>query len=58
MRSGYLSYFKIYLYLVEVSSIDIAQITTWLMEPGGSMPQSQGLSKNPYPKPNQFNSSD
>ena len=27
------------------------------MEPGGSMPQSQGLSNNPYPEPNQPNSS-
>ena len=23
------------------------------MEPGGSMPHSQGLSNNPYPEPNQ-----
>jgi hypothetical protein len=23
------------------------------MEPGGSMPDSQGLSNNPYPEPNQ-----
>ena len=28
-------------------------ITSWLMEPGGSMPNSQGLSNNPYPEPNQ-----
>ena len=27
------------------------------MEPGGSMPHSQGLSSNPYPDPNQPNSS-
>ena len=26
------------------------------MEPGDSMPHSQGLSKNPYPEPNQLNS--
>ena len=26
------------------------------MEPGGSMPHSQGLSNNPYPEPNQPNS--
>jgi len=25
------------------------------MEPGGSMPHSQGLSNNPYPEPNQAN---
>ena len=25
------------------------------MEPGGSMPHSQGLSNNPYPEPNQPN---
>ena len=25
------------------------------MEPGGSMPHSQGLSNNPYPDPNQPN---
>ena len=29
----------------------------WVMEPGGSMPQSQGLSNNPYPDRNQYNSS-
>ena len=27
------------------------------MEPGGSMTHSQGLSNNPYPEPNQSNSS-
>ena len=27
------------------------------MEPGGSMPHSHGLSNNPYPEPNQPNSS-
>ena len=31
-------------------------ITPWLMEPGGSMPHSQGLSNNFYPEPNQPNS--
>ena len=34
----------------------IAQLTPWLMEPGGSMPHSQGFSNNPYPEPNQPNS--
>ena len=29
---------------------------TWLRERGGSMPNSQGLSNNPYPEPNQSNS--
>ena len=32
-------------------------LATWLMEPGGSMPHSQGLSNNPYPEENQPNSS-
>ena len=27
-------------------------LTPWLMEPGGSMPHSQGLSNNSYPEPN------
>ena len=27
-------------------------LTPWLMEPGGSMPNSQGLSNNPYPEIN------
>ena len=27
------------------------------MKPGGSIPHSQGLSNNPYPEPNQHNSS-
>ena len=30
-------------------------LTPWLMEPVGSMPQSQGLSNNPYPELNQPN---
>ena len=30
-------------------------LTPWLMEPGGSMLHSQGLSNNPYPEPNQLN---
>ena len=29
--------------------------TTWLMQPGGSMPHTQGLSNNPYNEPNQPN---
>ena len=28
-------------------------LTPWYMEPGGSMPHSQKLSNNSYPKPNQ-----
>ena len=32
-------------------------LTPWLMEPGGSMPHSQGLSSNSYPEPNQPNTS-
>ena len=31
-------------------------LTPWLMEPGSSMPHSQGLSNNSYPEPNQPNS--
>ena len=33
--------------------IQYKQLTPWLMEPGGSMPHSQGLSNNSYPEPNQ-----
>ena len=32
-------------------------LTPWFVEPGGSIPYSQGLSNNPYPEPNQPNSS-
>ena len=32
------------------------RLATWLMEPGGSMPHSQGLSNNTFPEPNQPNS--
>ena len=32
------------------------RLTPWLMEPGGSMQHSQGLSNNSYPEPNQPNS--
>ena len=32
------------------------ELTPWLMETGGSMPHSQGLSNNSYPEPNQPNS--
>ena len=32
-------------------------LTPWLTEPDGLMPHSQGLSNNPYPEPNQPNSS-
>ena len=31
-------------------------LTPWLMEPGDSMPHSQGLPNNSYPEPNQPNS--
>ena len=37
------------------SSVIINLLTPWLMEPGGSIPHSQGLSNNPYPEPNQPN---
>ena len=29
------------------------RLTPWLMEPGGPIPHSQGLSNNPYPELNQ-----
>ena len=37
-------------------SNDEKLINSRLMEPGGSMPHSQGLSNNPYPEPNQSSS--
>ena len=40
-----------------LTSLVAATLTTWLMEPEGSIPHSQGLSKSPYPEPNQHNSS-
>ena len=36
-------------------NIIVWKLTPWLMEPGGSMPHSQGLSNNSYPEPNQPN---
>ena len=39
------------LFLVGVTK----KLTPWLMEPGGSIPHSQGLSNNSYPEPNQPN---
>ena len=33
------------------------KLTPWVMESGGSMPHSQGLSNNAYPGTNQPNSS-
>jgi hypothetical protein len=40
------------------SDEEMAKITTqWHMEPGVSMPHSQGLFNNPYPESNQPNSS-
>ena len=38
------------------NKINCGQLTPWLMEPGGSLPHSQGLSNNSYPEPNQPNS--
>ena len=43
--------------LIKTAQSRIIKLTPWLMEPGGSMPHSQGHSNNPYPKPNQPNSS-
>ena len=36
---------------------DDEMITPLLMKPGGSVPHLKGLSNNPYPEPNQPNSS-
>ena len=33
------------------------KLTSWFLEPGGSMPHSQRFSHNPYPEPNQLISS-
>ena len=49
---------KIFIILRNVSTAVISvylTLTPWLMEPGGSMPHSQGLSNNSYPEPNQPN---
>ena len=35
------------------SNLKLTKLTSWFMEPGGSMPYLQGLSNNPYPKSNQ-----
>ena len=40
-----------------VNSKQTYLLSPWLMEPGGLMPHSQGLSNIPYPDPNQPNSS-
>ena len=45
--------FKVYLNIVLPKGLLLlVELTPWLMEPGGSMPHSQGLSSNPYPEPN------
>ena len=36
------------------SNIVTCLLTSWLMESGGSMPYSQGLSNDPYTEPNQY----
>ena len=38
---------------IHLLTYEYAKLTPWLMEPGGSMPHSQGPSNNPYPEPNQ-----
>ena len=38
-------------------SLYLLILTPWLMEPGCSILYSQGLSINPYPEPNQLDSS-
>ena len=43
--------------VIDYTSVCPHNITPWLIEPWGSMPHSQGHSNNPYPEPNQPNSS-
>ena len=43
-------------YMMKLSVVIPNRLTPWLMEPGGSMPHSQGLSNNSYPEPDQPNS--
>ena len=40
----------------KTDTIIVHLLTPWIMEPGGSMRHSQGLSNNSYPEPNQPNS--
>ena len=51
------SYISMYLLISSVlnNNNNNNKLTPWLMEPGGSMPHSQGLSNNPYPELNQPN---
>ena len=51
---GYVKQLRQYL---SVTQSSVVTLTPWLMEPGGSMPHSQGLSNNPCPELNQPNSS-
>ena len=45
-----------YAHTVPSCAAPATKLTPWLMEPGGSMPHSQGLFDNTYTKPNQPNS--
>ena len=50
--------FKVYSNIVLTKGLLLlVELTPWIMEPGGSMPHSEGLSDNPYPETNQLNSS-
>ena len=44
-------------YYLQMFNCTLALLIPWLMEPGGSMQHSQRFSNNPYPEPNQANSS-
>ena len=35
-----------------INEVLASDLIPWPMEPGGSMPHSQGLSNNSYPEPN------
>ena len=48
---SYMCYMYIYIYIYIY-----IKLTPWLMDPGGSMPHSRGLSSNSYPELNQPNS--
>ena len=45
------------IFFVKTTELLASVMDNTLMEPGGSMPRSQGLSNNPYPEPNKPNSS-
>ena len=44
------------LFWIYLPHLKVLLLNPWFMEPEGSMPRSQGLSNNPYSKPNETNS--